>query len=48
MLERCSTKCQFIHAYDCGPLAEDALEAAERYAKSASVVPHAIHMPSHT
>ena len=37
-----------IHAYDCGPLAEKALPAAERYAKSASVVPHAIHMPSHT
>ena len=37
-----------IHAYDCGPLAERALEAAERYAKAASVVPHAIHMPSHT
>jgi hypothetical protein len=37
-----------IHAYDCGPLAERALAAAERYAKSASVVPHAIHMPSHT
>ena len=37
-----------IHAYDCGPLAEKALAAAERYAKSASVVPHAIHMPSHT
>jgi tetratricopeptide (TPR) repeat protein len=37
-----------IHAYDCGPLAERALEAAKRYAKSASVVPHAIHMPSHT
>jgi hypothetical protein len=37
-----------IHAYDCGPLAERALEAAKRYAESASVVPHAIHMPSHT
>jgi hypothetical protein len=37
-----------IHAYDCGPLAEKALPAAQRYAKSASVVPHAIHMPSHT
>jgi hypothetical protein len=37
-----------IHAYDCGPLAEKAVAAAERYAKSASVVPHAIHMPSHT
>jgi hypothetical protein len=37
-----------IHAYDCGPLAERALEAAERYAKAAYVVPHAIHMPSHT
>jgi hypothetical protein len=37
-----------IHAYDCGPLAEKAVAAAERYAKSAPVVPHAIHMPSHT
>jgi hypothetical protein len=37
-----------IHAYDCGPLAEKAVAAAERYARSASVVPHAIHMPSHT
>ncbi len=37
-----------IHAYDCGPLAEKALPAALEYAKAASVVPHAIHMPSHT
>jgi len=31
-----------IHA--CGPLAEKALEAAKRYAKSASVVPHVTHL----
>ncbi|PWT90583.1 MAG: hypothetical protein C5B56_05185 [Proteobacteria bacterium] len=37
-----------IHAYDCGPLADKALAAAEAYAKTAEVVPHAIHMPSHT
>jgi len=37
-----------IHAYDCGPLAEMARPAAEQYAKSTPVVPHAIHMPSHT
>ncbi len=37
-----------IHAYDCGPLAEMARPAALQYAKSTPVVPHAIHMPSHT
>jgi tetratricopeptide (TPR) repeat protein len=37
-----------IHAYDCGPLAEMARPAALQYAKSTTVVPHAIHMPSHT
>ena len=37
-----------IHAYDCGPLAEMARIPAERYAKSTPIVPHAIHMPSHT
>jgi tetratricopeptide (TPR) repeat protein len=37
-----------IHAYDCGPLAQSALPAAEQYAKSTPYVPHAIHMPSHT
>ena len=37
-----------IHAYDCGPLAEMARSAALQYAKSTPIVPHAIHMPSHT
>jgi NAD(P)-dependent dehydrogenase (short-subunit alcohol dehydrogenase family) len=37
-----------IHAYDCGPLAERARPAALQYAKSTFIVPHAIHMPSHT
>ncbi len=37
-----------IHAYDCSPLAQAALPAAEQYAKSTPYVPHAIHMPSHT
>ena len=37
-----------IHAYDCGPLAEMARPAAEQYAISTPIVPHAIHMPSHT
>lgn len=37
-----------IHAYDHPPLAEMALDAATRYASLAPVVPHALHMPSHT
>ncbi len=37
-----------IHAYDHPPLAENALDAALRYASLAPAVPHALHMPSHT
>ncbi|MBV8335634.1 MAG: hypothetical protein JO358_09385 [Alphaproteobacteria bacterium] len=37
-----------IHAYDYPPLADRALVAALNYAKCVTVVPHAIHMPSHT
>jgi hypothetical protein len=37
-----------IHAYDVPPLAPRALDAARRYASIAPVVPHALHMPSHT
>ena len=37
-----------IHAYDYPDLVERALPAAERYAQVARLVPHAIHMPSHT
>jgi tetratricopeptide (TPR) repeat protein len=37
-----------IHAYDVPPLAPRALEAARSYASIAPVVPHALHMPSHT
>ena len=37
-----------IHAYDAPPLAPRALDAARRYASIAPVVPHALHMPSHT
>lgn len=37
-----------IHAYDVPALAERALPAARRYASIAPVVPHALHMPSHT
>lgn len=37
-----------IHAYDTPPLAPRGLEAARRYASIAPVVPHALHMPSHT
>lgn len=36
-----------IHAYDYPPLAEQALDAARRYAKIAPDSPHALHMPSH-
>ncbi len=36
-----------IHSYDYPPLAERALPAAQRYAKIAPSVPHALHMPSH-
>jgi tetratricopeptide (TPR) repeat protein len=37
-----------IHAYDYPALADRALTAALNYAKCVTVVPHAIHMPSHT
>ena len=37
-----------IHSYDAPPLAPRALDAARRYAAIAPVVPHALHMPSHT
>jgi len=37
-----------IHTYDVPPLADHALEAAQRYAKIAPSAPHALHMPSHT
>ncbi len=37
-----------IHAYDAPTLAPRALDAASRYAAIAPVVPHALHMPSHT
>ena len=36
-----------IHAHDAPPLADDAVEAADRYARIAPSVPHARHMPSH-
>jgi tetratricopeptide (TPR) repeat protein len=37
-----------IHAYDVPALAPKALPAARAYAGIAPVVPHALHMPSHT
>jgi hypothetical protein len=37
-----------IHAYDYPALVDRALEAALKYAVCVTVVPHAIHMPSHT
>jgi hypothetical protein len=37
-----------IHAYDYPALVDRALAAAEKYAVCVTVVPHAIHMPSHT
>src|SRR5204862_359513 len=37
-----------IHNYDVPPLADRALEAAQRYSKIAPSAPHALHMPSHT
>lgn len=37
-----------IHSYDAPLLAPRALDAARRYASIAPVVPHALHMPSHT
>jgi tetratricopeptide (TPR) repeat protein len=37
-----------IHAYDYPALADRALAAALKYAVCVTIVPHAIHMPSHT
>jgi tetratricopeptide (TPR) repeat protein len=37
-----------IHAYDYPALVDRALAAAQNYAVCVTVVPHAIHMPSHT
>ena len=37
-----------IHAYDYPALVDRALAAAQNYALCVTVVPHAIHMPSHT
>jgi Tetratricopeptide repeat len=37
-----------IHAYDYPALADRALVAALKYAVCVTVVPHAVHMPSHT
>ena len=37
-----------IHAYDYPALVDRALSAAQKYAVCVTVVPHAIHMPSHT
>ena len=37
-----------IHTYDYAPLAQRALDAANKYAKVAPAAPHAQHMPSHT
>jgi hypothetical protein len=37
-----------IHAYDYPALVDRALKAAQTYAVCVTVVPHAIHMPSHT
>ena len=37
-----------IHSYDVPALADQALDAARRYAKIAPSAPHALHMPSHT
>ena len=37
-----------IHTYDYTPLAQRALDAANKYAGVAPAAPHAQHMPSHT
>src|SRR5262249_20537564 len=37
-----------IHAYDYPALVDRALAAAEKYAVCVTIVPHAVHMPSHT
>ena len=36
-----------IHSFDQPTLAEFGINAAEKYAKSAPAIPHALHMPSH-
>jgi tetratricopeptide (TPR) repeat protein len=36
-----------VHVYDDPAHAENGLDAARRYAKTAAAVPHALHMPSH-
>ncbi len=37
-----------IHSYDYAPLAQRAIDAANKYASIAPDAPHALHMPSHT
>ncbi len=37
-----------IHAYDYPALADRALDAALKYQTCVTIVPHAVHMPSHT
>src|SRR5262245_7706298 len=37
-----------IHSYDYSPLAQRALDAANKYARVATGAPHAQHMPAHT
>ncbi len=37
-----------IHSYDVPALADQAIDAARRYATIAPSAPHALHMPSHT
>jgi hypothetical protein len=37
-----------IHSYDYAPLAQRALDAANKYASIAPDAPHALHMPAHT
>ena len=36
-----------VHAYDCPPLAERALDVVRAYERLAPEVPHALHMPTH-
>ena len=37
-----------IHSFDAPPLAARGLDPARRYASLAPLIPHALHMPSHT
>ena len=37
-----------IHCYDYAPMAQQGLEAANKYAAIAPSAPHALHMPAHT